>query len=324
VLLIFPARGSVEQALPAITNVWQFQNLIDHAQRTNWPVRLEGVVCWCDLTQGMIILQDGSGTALIEMDPRSQPLKPGQSIILTGDYAGSRGGAILKTDGQTLIDRCADGMQEQSQTITLKAGKHPISLSWFDGNNLYGLDLFYEGPDVSRQSIPGSALFHKAAATADQNSQWIPGLNFSIYKGQWDRLPDFQQLVPVKTGVTTNLEVADMPRDSYFGLELNGFLEIQQDGLYRFSIMPQGRDQLFIAHPELKVVGDPGVPPPRHMLPGQVVSEKEKQPSLWAEVEGTVAFLSKKSRMLELQLNSGYGDIQVKIAEGGGGSAIFT
>lgn len=64
----------------------------------------------------------------------------------------------------------------------------------------------------------------------------VAGLRFEAFTGQWDRLPDFDQLAAVKTGR------ADTPSESAFttedgenyGLRFQGFIKIPNDGLFTF------------------------------------------------------------------------------------------
>ncbi len=60
-----------------------------------------------------------------------------------------------------------------------------------------------------------------------------------------------------------------------------------------------------------------GVPLPKHVALGQILSAKES--SLWAEVEGTVTFLhQEQTKGLNLELNSRNGAMHVRIADGSG------
>ncbi len=311
-----------ERLLPVITNVLQFQQLVSQTQQTNWPVRLEGMVCWSDLAQGMIVLQDDSGMALIEMPPQSRPIQPGEKIALEGNYSGSQGGASLTIGSLTLVDDCTHGMSEQSEALFLKSGKYQISVSWFDGNHLDGLDVFYDGPNLPRQSIPDSELFHKVVSPASGATNWVQGLNYWAYEGQWSQLPDFQQLTAIKTGIAANFDIGVRTRDQAVGLEFKGDLEIRQDGIYRFFLVPHGRRQLFVERPRLKVIGVAGAPTPRQIVPGQILSEQEQ--SQWAKTEGEVTFVSKEqSKGLKVELSSETGNMQVEIADGSDGSSVL-
>lgn len=311
---------STEQFLPVVTNVLQFQNSVSQAEWANRPVRLDGVVCWADMTKGMIILEDYSGAAVIEMDPQSQEVQPGQEILLVGTTSRGRGGDSLKIASLTLFNDSVHGMNEQTEELPLQTGKYPVSVSWFDGNNLYGVDILYEGPNLARQSIPESILFHKQLDSEKRTTNWVQGLNYRAYEGQWPQLPDFQQLPVVKTGIVNNFDLGVKTRDTYVGLEFTGYLAIQKDGIYRFSIVPHGRNQLFVEQPQLKRIGDAGMPSPRRITPGQVLSEKER--SEWGEAEGVVTFVGHMGfKGSELELSSDNGTMRVEIADNLDGSS---
>ncbi len=52
--------------------------------------------------------------------------------------------------------------QEVAGEIPLKAGKHSITLLFFENSGGKQLDVFWEGPDLPKQPIPSSALFRAA------------------------------------------------------------------------------------------------------------------------------------------------------------------
>ena len=50
------------------------------------------------------------------------------------------------------------GMKEARGSIALAAGFHPITVQYFQGINGLGLDVYYQGPGISRMAIPKDAL----------------------------------------------------------------------------------------------------------------------------------------------------------------------
>ncbi len=70
-------------------------------------------------------------------------------------------GSRLWIGDQLVVDN--DGLHpaiERRGFISLKAGKHPITVAYFQGPGESELKVFWEGPGVPRQEIPASALFH--------------------------------------------------------------------------------------------------------------------------------------------------------------------
>lgn len=95
-------------------------------------------------------------------------------------------------------------MTEKSGTIYLTAGKHPLRLDWFNQEFPLGLEVYYQGPDLPRQRIPNAVLFRPGIDLAVGASQWVNGLEYGCYEGNWLRVPDFDRLIPEKQGTTDN------------------------------------------------------------------------------------------------------------------------
>jgi predicted alpha/beta superfamily hydrolase len=73
------------------------------------------------------------------------------------------------------------------------------------------------------------------------------GLHYSYYEGEWDKLPDFAVLKPVKTGIadsTFNLD--KLPRKDNFALVLEGDLEVKEDGYYIFALSSDDGSQFYL------------------------------------------------------------------------------
>jgi MYXO-CTERM domain-containing protein len=60
------------------------------------------------------------------------------------------------------------------------------------------------------------------------------GLNYAHYHGDWDRLPDFGALTPVKTGSVAGFDLSPRTRDDRFGFVFWGSVEIPTAGDYTF------------------------------------------------------------------------------------------
>jgi hypothetical protein len=77
---------------------------------------------------------------------------------------------LLSDDGSRLwiasdlvVDH--DGLHpatEKSGQVILKAGKHPITVAYFEAGGAQRLEVRYEGPDPAKRPIPKSALCHRA------------------------------------------------------------------------------------------------------------------------------------------------------------------
>ena len=86
-------------------------------------------------------------------------------------YTNSDDGSNLYIDNVLVVNN--DGIhpsQEISGTIGLKAGKHAISVGFFQQLGGSGLTVSYSGPGVSKQTIPASALYRVSGLIALDNN----------------------------------------------------------------------------------------------------------------------------------------------------------
>lgn len=80
-------------------------------------------------------------------------------------YTASDDGSRLYIGSTLVVDN--DGLhatEERSGTIGLQAGKHAITVNFFEKSGGQTLNVSYAGPSISKQNIPASAL-HRASGT---------------------------------------------------------------------------------------------------------------------------------------------------------------
>ncbi len=143
------------------------------------------------------------------------------------------------------------GTQERSGSIHLFAGKHPIEVTYFERTGSAVLEVRYEGPGITKQLIPDSALFRRTdPATA--------GVNYAYYHGTWSNLPNFDSLTPVKTGTLNNFSLSPAERGDYFGFKFTAYVQVPTDGIYTFYTTSDDGSRLYIGGTEFN---------PRHTLP---------------------------------------------------------
>ena len=59
------------------------------------------------------------------------------------------------------------------------------------------------------------------------------GLDYTLYEGNWQKLPDFDTLKGINEGETSIFELSELTKKEYnYGLVFNGFLKIDKDGIY--------------------------------------------------------------------------------------------
>ena len=81
-------------------------------------------------------------------------------------YTRSDDGSRLSIGGTTVVDN--DGLHgalEKSGAAYLRAGKHPIAVTFFERTGEQVLTVSYEGPGITKKPIPASVLFSAPAST---------------------------------------------------------------------------------------------------------------------------------------------------------------
>ena len=70
---------------------------------------------------------------------------------------------------------------------------------------------------------------------------------YGYYEGEWDKLPDFKTLKPVKTGlIDSSFNIDNFPRKNNFALLIEGHLEVKDDGYYIFALDSDDGSKLYL------------------------------------------------------------------------------
>ncbi|HXH60246.1 MAG TPA: PA14 domain-containing protein, partial [Fimbriimonadaceae bacterium] len=83
------------------------------------------------------------------------------------------------------------------------------------------------------------------------------GLRVDVYEGDWQTVPDFTDLRPVKSAIATVVDVSPRTRDDYFALRYTGLFVAPVDGVYRFRLGSDDGSYLKIAG--AKVIDNDGL-----------------------------------------------------------------
>jgi signal transduction histidine kinase len=172
----------------------------------------------------------------------------------------------------------------------------------------------YSGPHLSRKQVPNTALF-RLEKTADGKSYFTNGLNYRCFEGQWQKLPPFQNLAPVRTGQTANFDLGVKTRNEYVGLDFDGYIDINQDGVYTFCLTSDDGSVLFINNLPIRLTlaGATNLPAPMPMTIRQPVAGQLGP--VWAEVEGVITFVGRQPEDAELELTSDEAHMRVMVSD---------
>ena len=276
-------------------------------------LHLEGLVLATG-PERFLVLQDDTGCILVELMPGETLPRVGQSIILEG--TGIAEGVRLRLRNPVLVEN--DGShseREEFGRIFLRAGLHPLHLSWFNLGETPDVKLFYKGPDLPRQEVPAVALFHAEPDEQPQKPRWVPGLAFACYAGKWAWCPDPGLSTPVQEGIASEIGSSWSSRSNEIALEFSGFVDIPREGIYTFWTRSAEGSRLFLDEDfaRIRVTGSQPLPAPVHIAPRQFL--RDDQNGQWSQVEGVVMFVGEESGSLGLELNTEAGRIHVTVAD---------
>ena len=72
------------------------------------------------------------------------------------------------------------------------------------------------------------------------------GLKFNYYEGEWDKIPGFEKLIPVKSGISQNADLSIKHRPELFVIEFNGLIKIAKDDVYKLYLESDDGSNLYV------------------------------------------------------------------------------
>ncbi|MCX6224096.1 MAG: PA14 domain-containing protein [Bacteroidia bacterium] len=63
-----------------------------------------------------------------------------------------------------------------------------------------------------------------------------PGIKVGFYAGNWDKLPDFDKLLPTRTGIVPKIDLSFAKTNQLFGLVFDGYLDVPETGVYQIYL----------------------------------------------------------------------------------------
>jgi len=167
-----------------------FQKCISWAereQRIQCAVRLEGIVLWASAARDQFVLQDDSGAAFVLADLHGQTLHRvnGSLWLATAWQMGTdlfSQSPVVDNDGLHI-------MTEKSGKVFLRAGKHPIRVSWFNRDTPSGLEVYYQGRTCHVRGARRGVVSILKTVPDSGSVHWSNGLNYQCYEGNGSRCP---------------------------------------------------------------------------------------------------------------------------------------
>ena len=100
--------------------------------------------------------------------------------------------------------------------------------------------------DDGKQSREASDRFVQAKPFPALHVDALPGLEVSYYRGNWDSLPDFGRLQPVRDGIATRIGLESADTTALFGLVFKGYLDVPETGIYLFYLSSDDGARMFL------------------------------------------------------------------------------
>jgi alpha-L-fucosidase len=72
------------------------------------------------------------------------------------------------------------------------------------------------------------------------------GFRYKYYEGDWDKLPDYSLLAPLRQGVIDSISLTPKLRDEYYGFLFEGYIRVPEDGIYAFILESDDGSRLVI------------------------------------------------------------------------------
>ncbi|MCM4156949.1 PA14 domain-containing protein [Gramella sp. AN32] len=129
--------------------------------------------------------------------------------------------------------------------INLTQGVQPMKIMFSGESESFNLDNF----TISLTGI--------ACQTASSYDTPVSGINYRYYEGNWDQLPEFQFLTPVKTGVASAVDLSEAERTDNFGFVFEGYIKVPTNGDYTFYTTSDDGSSLSID--DIEIVDNNGV-----------------------------------------------------------------
>ncbi len=151
--------------------------------------------------------------------------------------------AVKSVSGQILTaDKLnADNTFDNPHTVGIRP------FNWFKSSE-HSIEVTVPKHSVVALEVEGTS---EVKAPVIDMSKLKPGLDFNYYEGEWQRLPNFPEMKPVKSGMTKDLEFPTGIAETNFGLTYSGYIKIPADGMYDFILTSDDGSSLTIDDDEV-------------------------------------------------------------------------
>lgn len=298
------------QTALTITNLAQLTESVSRDQQLVADIRLEATVFACDTNSGTLILQDGSGAEVLEIDGLQGEFKSGDRIEIdnTSSLFSPSDIGVYVSAVPLVDDDGHHSAQTVSHECSFEAGRYPLRLDWFNR---------FAGFELGASCIATNPTQPSIAVVPAESSNLIQAVRAECFLGLWTRLPNFQLLQPVKVGAATNFDLGFRTRDEMVGIRFEGYFDAPRSGKYLFTLRSDDGSRLWIGNPEVRVkkIGTNAPPLAQPAIIGGPMARLNERRLV--TVEGRVSFVSRCGKGLQIEMRSGPDSVSVRMAEAG-------
>lgn len=282
------------------------REVVSVTERSIHDVRVESVVLALGRSRGLIALDDGTVTELLELPSLPAGILPGNRVVVeANDCLLGRDPFAIRMGTTPVVE--LDGPNSslaRSGKVYLHEGMRELRVEWFNGQSDAVLELEYETEGMNRRKVPAAALWHRDSAQGD----FKPGLEYvSVAGGSIHSLADLSYLKPTAKGVVPDFNLSVRSRPEMTGLIFSGCLQVQKAGLYTFHLTSDDGARLFMTDMPVKCSVIPTTPE----LPNA-------ESNSWLTQEGTVTYAARKHGSVELDVIGNPDTFHATIVDGTG------
>jgi len=165
-------------------------------------------------------------------------------------FLSSDDGSRLSIDGNVVVDHDGNHRFEEQKTGStfLTAGQHEIKVEYYEGTANDGLLVSWSKDGQPKRPVTrfdlGSEVVEIPAAVAPTTPVTTPittpvtppvtapdpQVVYSYYEGDWNTLPSFDSLQPVKTGTLNNFSLAPREQNDFYGFRFDSRINVEVTG----------------------------------------------------------------------------------------------
>lgn len=176
-----------------------------------------------------------------------------QFLANTGAVSDTAADPVAAKRGEGLFNRvgclaCHDSQADDAQPLATSVSLPHLS----DKYTAHSLATFLKDPHKVRPSgrMPALGLkdedYRDLAAYFLRDRQLPPNMQYAVYHGSWDKLPDFAELEPVKTGECAGFDLTVAGRENNFAVRFTTLMFLPKEGNYSFILGSDDGSRLLI------------------------------------------------------------------------------